>query len=526
MRHLKDLYVRFGDWHLAFAAYNCGAGCVSRAIRRSKMSNPNFWDLVTYLPKETKYYVPWYIATSMIAMNPEAYGFNLDSVEFQEEYKYDVFKLHEPVNITALAKCAGITVEELLELNPELIKATTPPDLPEYELKIPANTYSQFAVNYDSLTIQDKQPWFEHIVQKRESLRTLATKYKVSRYDIALLNNIEPRARLKRNDVIKIPISQEVDIEELAAATGVSEGSEDIYHVVKRGETLSSIARKHGVRITALRNLNNISYSNDKIHPGQKLVIAKAPAKRQTAKQNDNSDLAAKTAPKVKNPPAANKQQDLASAGADDEDEEELAEEEEETEEEVSAPAQKRTKVEKIQQPVIVKHTVKKGESLFSISQLYDVPVEVITQDNRIRNDHIYPEQILKIRTNAGDVASNKAKVEAAKPQMIVHKVKNGQSLGLIAQRYGVKESQIKQWNPDQVSGNTIFAGSKLKIYPDETYKGSTKSNSTPVYYTVRKNDTLAKIARKYGVSVNHLEKMNKNLNPTRMQVGDKIRIQ
>ncbi len=546
MRHLKDLYVRFGDWHLAFAAYNCGQGCVSRAIRRSRKSSPDFWELTKYLPKETKYYVPWYIATSMIAMNPEAYGFNLDSVEFQEEYTYDVFKLHEPINIAALAKCANISVEELKELNPELIKATTPPDLPEYDLKIPANSYAQFAVNFDSLTIQDKQPWFEHIVQRRESLRSLARKYKVSRYDIAELNNIEPRARLQRNSSIKIPLNLEVDMDELAAASGVGGEGVDIYHYVKRGETLSSIARKHGIRITALRNFNNISYSNDKIHPGQKLVIAKAPPKRSKAKKADEVDLAAVKRKKEQQKALEAKkaqEEELASAGADESEEidEELEESDndelasnddtnadDENIEEESDEDDTTTEVEQIAQPVIVKHTVKGGESLYSISKLYDVSVEVITSDNRIRNNHIYPNQILKIRTNAEDMAnvSSKSKANAAKSKMIVHKVRRGQSLGLIAQRYGVNKSQIRQWNPGKVSGNTIYSGSKLKIYPDDSYKGSTKSNSTPVYYSVRKYDTLAKIARKYGVSVRHLQKMNKNLNPRRMQIGDKIRVQ
>lgn len=548
MRHLKDLYVRFGDWHLAFAAYNCGAGCVSRAIRRSRKSNPTFWELARYLPKETKYYVPWYIATSMIAMNPEAYGFNLDSVDFQQEYKYDVFKLHEPVNIAAIAKCANISIEEVKQLNPELIKATTPPDLPEYNLKIPPNTYADFAVAFDSLTLQDKQPWFEHIVQRRESLRSLARKYKVSRYDIAELNNITPRSRLKRNQSIKIPINLEVDMDELAAATGVGGEGVDIYHYVKRGETLSSIARKHGIRMTSLRNLNNISYSNDRIHPGQKLIIAKAPPKRKKAKEQKDVDLAAVKKKKEQQralEAQKAKEEELAQAGAeaeentteeenvetqDDSSNEELAVNDEDADQDDNDTEEDNntTEVEQIAQPVIVKHTVKSGESLYSISKLYDVPVQVITEDNRIRKNQIYPNQILKIRTNADDMAnvSSKSKTEASKPKMIVHKVSRGQSLGLIAQRYGVRSSQIKQWNPGKVRGNTVYSGSKLKIYPNDSYKGSTESSKTPVYYNVRKYDTLQKIARKYGVSINQLKRLNKNLNPRRMQIGDKIRVQ
>jgi len=112
MRHLRDLYIQFGDWHLAMAAYNCGAGCVSRAVRRTN-GDIDFWNVRRNLPRETKHYVPQYIAAAMVAMNPQEYGFNLDSLNFQPEYVYDVYPIREPISLDALAKAAHIEVDEI-----------------------------------------------------------------------------------------------------------------------------------------------------------------------------------------------------------------------------------------------------------------------------------------------------------------------------------------------------------------------------------------------------------------------------
>ncbi|MFW6276543.1 MAG: LysM peptidoglycan-binding domain-containing protein, partial [Bacteroidota bacterium] len=102
----------------------------------------------------------------------------------------------------------------------------------------------------------------------------------------------------------------------------------------------------------------------------------------------------------------------------------------------------------------------------------------------------------------------------------IIHKVRRGETIGAIAERYGVKISELREWNFREIKGNTIYSGSRLKIYRDKT------GSSAPQYYKVRPGDTLISIARKFGVSVHTLKSNNKNINPTRLQIGQTLRIQ
>ncbi|MCK5742748.1 MAG: lytic transglycosylase domain-containing protein, partial [Chlorobi bacterium] len=89
LRHLRDLHDHFGDWYLALAAYNYGRGGVIRAMRRSKKENPDYWEIRTRLPRETRNYVPLFVATASISINPEEYGIDPSEFEYYEEYKYD-----------------------------------------------------------------------------------------------------------------------------------------------------------------------------------------------------------------------------------------------------------------------------------------------------------------------------------------------------------------------------------------------------------------------------------------------------
>jgi len=148
MRHLRDLYEDLGNWHLAMAAYNYGLGGVRRAIRLSNLENPDYWQLREYLPRETRNYIPLFIAVTKVVENPEKYGFDLSEFNIQDEFTYDTFTIDEPISLSALAKCANISVDELIQYNPELISSCTPPDKKEYELRIPENSKVDLLRNY------------------------------------------------------------------------------------------------------------------------------------------------------------------------------------------------------------------------------------------------------------------------------------------------------------------------------------------------------------------------------------------
>ena len=122
--HLKDLYNEFGDWYLAMAAYNSGPGTVQSAVKRTGYAD--FWELYrrNVLPKETRNYVPIIVAVTIMAKNPAQYG--LDSVVKDKPVPYDTVKIDYPIDLRLAAECVDATAEDLLDLNPSLLRMTTP----------------------------------------------------------------------------------------------------------------------------------------------------------------------------------------------------------------------------------------------------------------------------------------------------------------------------------------------------------------------------------------------------------------
>lgn len=522
LRHLKDLYNDLGNWHLALAAYNAGQGCVNRAVTRSQKESPSFWDLLTYLPRETRNYVPLFIATTKIAMEPEAYGFDLSEMDFHKEYKYDTLTIFESCNLGAIAKCAGVSEEDIRDLNPELIRHCTPPDITSYTLKIPAGARKTIADNYSKLTDEEKQPWIFHEVKKGETLSKIADQYDVSKEEIASINGLNSyKSKLHGGTMLKIPLTKQDVAQKIqpepqdnsqqtpnasvpsdprqtsaASQTAVQDSSknlannityenkdsvngnnpstsQNIIHIVAKGETLYSIAQRYGIRITDLRNLNNMPYDEDNIALGTKLIIAQ----NEIQPQKPESDIS------------------------------------------------------KIKLPKIVKHQVKAGETLASIADDYGVTTSSIIKLNKIKKNKISTGKTLKIETLSDAKKAPNQEIADKYKDKVTHKVKKGENLNSIATKYGVKESDLVKWNPDNIDGTTVFTGTTLKIYPNKTSKGSSssttkKGKNPPKYYKIRSGDTLAEIADKFGVSVSSLKKNNKNLNEKNLQIGKKIRLQ
>jgi membrane-bound lytic murein transglycosylase D len=154
--HLKSLYRRFQAWPLTLAAYNAGENAVQRAITRQRTRN--FWQL--RLPRETRQFVPKFMAMSIIARDPRRYGF---SPPPEAPHDTEILHISQPTDIRQIAEAAGTTVKHLRELNPELVGPTTPPEQSRYALRIPR-----------------RFTWVSHTVQKGETLSAIARRYKVS----------------------------------------------------------------------------------------------------------------------------------------------------------------------------------------------------------------------------------------------------------------------------------------------------------------------------------------------------------
>ncbi len=283
-RYLKTLHGMFGDWHLALAAYNGGPGRVQRAMRRSGLSS--FWDLSrssSFLPQETRNYVPLILAAAIIARNPEQYG--LQVVPAGDSY-VERIALPHPVDIRRVAEWIETPVQVLRELNPELRRWTTPVRDTGFELKVPDGTGYLVRDQLARANPESLATFRWHTVKKGESLVSIARTLKVNRQELAEANYLPLNARVREGERLIVPRepplllasasgpSAQVDAVPAAsagpAAAGPAERERLIYRV-QRGDTLYSIARTFRTTVAAIRDWNRLR--GTLIRVGDRLTI-------------------------------------------------------------------------------------------------------------------------------------------------------------------------------------------------------------------------------------------------------------
>jgi len=265
--HLKDLHNLFGSWPLAMASYNAGAGKVQRAVLRTR--SEDFWDLKAsrYIRRETKNYVPKYMAATIIAKNPEAYGFAIQPYDL---FVFDEVIISESIDLRLAARCAGTTYDVIKELNPELKRWVTPPDATNYILRVPKGTGDQFSASFASIPADQKIRWERHLVAKGETLAGIATQYNTSPEAIRDINNLK-KNRIIPGKHLLIPVDANAKQQDVSYLSPDQTGKkQQILYRVRRGDNLTRIASKHDVTVADIRQWNDGIRS---VRAGQKIKL-------------------------------------------------------------------------------------------------------------------------------------------------------------------------------------------------------------------------------------------------------------
>jgi membrane-bound lytic murein transglycosylase D len=294
-KYLKTLSRIFdGDWHLALASYNGGPGRVQRAIKRT--GRTDFWQLSSIkrgLPRETREYVPMILAAMIIARNPAQYGFELT---LPEPAPRETVTINGPVDLRRIAEWTGTPVDVIQQLNPELRRWTTPVRGSGYELKVPDGTAEPLRVKLEESPDVTRASLNWHTVRSGETLATIARKLRVNRIDLAEANYLPARSRVRPGQKLIVPrppttlMAAQPDrptpaLEARPLATRASfistdgASDRDSYqpeperrtYRVKRGDTLSSIARLFSTSVSALKQWNRLR--SNRISPGQRLTV-------------------------------------------------------------------------------------------------------------------------------------------------------------------------------------------------------------------------------------------------------------
>ena len=274
-KYLKDLYNIYNDWSLAIAAYNCGPGNVNKAIIRSG-GKRDFWGIYHHLPKETRGYVPAFIAANYIMAYYEEH--NICPVAAEIPLATDTIVINNRINLQQISAVLNTPIEMLRELNPQYRNDIVPGNIKPYHLRLPVQLMYAYINSQDSInnyrqeyfarqkTIEPaKLEYGYHKIRSGETLSTIAKKYHTTVTKLKELNGMK-NSNIRAGQSIKVPGAGNTN----SSANGTSNKS----HKVKSGETIGSIASRYGVSVNSLKSINGLN--SNLIRIGQ---VLKIPAK-------------------------------------------------------------------------------------------------------------------------------------------------------------------------------------------------------------------------------------------------------
>jgi membrane-bound lytic murein transglycosylase D len=324
-RHLKDLYNQFGDWYLAMAAYNSGPGTVQSAVKRTGYAD--FWELYrrNVLPRETRNYVPIIVAVTIMAKNPSQYG--LQTVIPDPPMKYETVRIDYQVDLRLVAECIDVQPSELQELNPSLLRMTTPRS--RFDLHLPVGTEQKYQAAIASIPTNMRLWWRYHTVASGETLMSLGRTYHTPMKTIATANQLDIKDTIEAGAKLVIPI-----------APGRHNGGDGqtyarrltIYRV-RKSDTLESVSNNLGIASPTIRRWNRMK--GDSL-AGRRVLYIHLPVSPTVAATDDRT----------------------------------------------STKSRHHSELAESKSGSAVHHTVRRGETLYSIANNYKTSVKAIKQTN------------------------------------------------------------------------------------------------------------------------------------------------
>jgi membrane-bound lytic murein transglycosylase D len=264
-RYIKYLYNQMGDWYLAMASYDWGAGNVQRAVQRTGYAD--FWELYrrNALPQETKNYVPIILAATIMAKNPKQYG--LDGIITDAPLITDTVATNYSVDLRLVADIVEAPVQEIVALNPSLLRMATPPD-DSFDLHLPPGTKDLYNKRIAEIPVDRRKSWRFHKVAAGETLEEIARSYHVSATEIAFVNQLGNGADNSAAGSISGIESLIIPV----AAVSSSSTVRSTRYVARKGDTLVTVADRFNVSVEQLRSWNHLRGTS--IVPGHSLYVS------------------------------------------------------------------------------------------------------------------------------------------------------------------------------------------------------------------------------------------------------------
>ncbi len=280
--HLKYLFQLFDDWLLVLAAYNCGQGAVAYAIQKN--NTRDFWELCrsNAFSRETRDYIPKFIAATLIAKNPKLYGFPVfDPAKYVNVKSYVV---DDSTDLDVIAKCAGAPVKQILLLNPALKQWATPPQV-RFQIHLPVDRYEAFVENFTKIPSSDRVTFRRYRVRMGDNLTSIANQFGIPINPIAQINRFRSQHFIQAGEDIIIPIRGLDVAKALDAKNSLEKGksknsvkvTKGIYtflHEVGENQSLYDIALLYQVDLSDLFEWNELETAKE-LMKGKLLIIKK-----------------------------------------------------------------------------------------------------------------------------------------------------------------------------------------------------------------------------------------------------------